>query len=178
MAIGGLISNRNFGSFIGSGTVFLLVICVCFFFFFYFSSLVKMIIILLILLFLFVVCFWVHGLVPFFTGVSGFCSCIFVNSWFFYWIYRNSVSIGRFWLWLFLFGNWFFCAFVDLNFTFCRVEQNRIIWNFRCFVELSWKIKLHVKLSRAEFGLLLSTDFWIKFVLLVNSTAFQLRTFF
>ena len=51
MAIGGLISNRNFGSFIGSGTVFLLVICVCFFFF-SFSSLVKMIIILLILIFI------------------------------------------------------------------------------------------------------------------------------
>ena len=33
MAIGGLISNRNFGSFIGSGTVFMLVICVFFFFF-------------------------------------------------------------------------------------------------------------------------------------------------
>ena len=84
-------------------------------------------------------------------------------------------------------GSGFFSLEIDFSVLLwswisLSVEQSRaglrIIWNFRCFVELSWKIKLHVKLSRAEFGLLLSTDFWIKFVLLVNSTAFQLRTFF
>ena len=78
MAIGGLISNRNFGSFIGSGTVFLLVICVCFFFF-SFSSLVKMIIILFNINFYLLFAFECMGSYHFLLVWAGFVAAFLWN---------------------------------------------------------------------------------------------------